>query len=38
MLRCIRALPLETYDLFVADPRDIAAADSYLRRALERVG
>ncbi len=37
MLRHIRALPLETYDLFVADPRNIAAADSYLRRALEAL-
>ena len=37
MLRSIRALPLETYDLFVADPRNIAAADSYLRRALEAL-
>ncbi len=37
MLRHIRALPLETYDLFVADPRNVAAADSYRRRALEAL-
>jgi len=33
----IRALPLDTYDAFHADPRNAAAAESHLRRALEAL-
>ncbi len=36
-LRGIRALPLESYERFTGDPRNVAAADSYLRRALEAL-
>lgn len=35
MLAGIRGLPLETFELFRSDPRTVAAAESYLRRALE---
>ena len=35
MMAGLRALPLDTYDTFTADPRNVAAAESYLRRALE---
>ena len=31
----IRSLPLESLAAFTADPRMVAAGDSYLRRALE---
>ena len=37
MLARIRALPLDTADLFAADPRTPAAAESYLRRGLEAL-
>lgn len=37
MLAGIRALPLESADAFAADPRTAAAAESYLRRALEAL-
>jgi uncharacterized protein YutE (UPF0331/DUF86 family) len=37
MLARLRALPLETADVFVADPRTPAAAESYLRRCLEAL-
>lgn len=37
MLDGIRALPLETYAVFRADPRNVAAAESHLRRALEAL-
>src|SRR4030042_2659396 len=37
MLAGIRALPLNTYDAFHADPRNAAAAESHLRRALEAL-
>jgi len=37
MLARIRALPLDTADLFAADPRPPAAAESYLRRGLEAL-
>lgn len=37
MLAGIRALPLESHDEFVADPRNFASAESYLRRALEAL-
>ncbi len=33
----IRALPLDSYDSFVSDRRNVAAAESYLRRGLEAV-
>ena len=33
----IRALPLETYAAFHSDPRNAAAAESHLRRALEAL-
>jgi uncharacterized protein YutE (UPF0331/DUF86 family) len=35
MVAQIRALPLDTYDTFRTDPRNVASAESYLRRALE---
>jgi len=35
MLTSIRALPMESYKVFHADPRNYASAESYLRRALE---
>ena len=37
MLRGIAALPLESYAQFIGDPRNVAAADSYVRRALEAL-
>ncbi len=37
MLAGVRALPLETYTIFVSDPRNPAAAESHLRRALEAL-
>lgn len=37
MLRRIRALPLESFERFAAEPRNVAAADSFLRRALEAL-
>ena len=37
MLRGIGALPLDSYEQFVGDPRNVAAADSYVRRALEAL-
>ena len=37
MLAALRALPLTTYSSFVSDPRNVAAAESYLRRALEAL-
>ena len=37
MLEGIRALPLETYAAFHADPRNAAAAESHLRRSLEAL-
>ena len=37
MLRGIGALPLDSYEEFVGDPRNVAAADSYVRRALEAL-
>ncbi len=35
MLAEARALPLGSVEAFRADPRNVAAADSYVRRALE---
>lgn len=37
MIAGIRALPLESQAAFVADVRNVAAAESYLRRALEAL-
>jgi uncharacterized protein YutE (UPF0331/DUF86 family) len=37
MLDGIRTLPLETIGAFTADPRMVAAGDSYLRRGLEAL-
>jgi uncharacterized protein YutE (UPF0331/DUF86 family) len=37
MLAGIRALPLDSIEAFEADPRTPAAAESYLRRALEAL-
>ncbi len=37
MLTSLRALPLDTFELFQADPRNVASAESYLRRALEAL-
>lgn len=37
MIAGIRGLSLETKDAFLADPRNVAAAESYLRRALEAL-
>jgi uncharacterized protein YutE (UPF0331/DUF86 family) len=37
MLAALRRLPLSTYEEFMADPRNPAAAESYLRRALEAL-
>jgi uncharacterized protein YutE (UPF0331/DUF86 family) len=37
MLTSLRALPLDSLESFLADPRNFAAAESYLRRALEAL-
>lgn len=37
MIARIRALPLDAFETFAADPRNVAAAESYLRRALEAL-
>ena len=37
MLAAVRALPLDSIDAFAADPRNSAAAESYVRRALEAL-
>ena len=37
MVEAIRSLPLSSYDDFAADARNAAAAESYLRRALEAL-
>jgi len=37
MLAGLRALPLDTYANFESDPRNVAAAESQLRRALEAL-
>jgi uncharacterized protein YutE (UPF0331/DUF86 family) len=37
MIARLRALPLGDYDAFAADPRNVASAESYLRRALEAL-
>ncbi len=37
MLACVRGLPLGSADEFFSDARNVAAAESYLRRALEAL-
>jgi uncharacterized protein YutE (UPF0331/DUF86 family) len=37
MVAGIRALPLADLDTFMQDPRNVAAAESYLRRSLEAL-
>lgn len=37
MLSALKSLPLENYDGFCADSRNVAAAESYLRRSLEAL-
>lgn len=37
MIQGVRNLPLSSYDDFVGDSRNLAAAESYLRRALEAL-
>ena len=37
MLSAIQQVPLDSYDNFLSDGRNIAAAESYLRRALEAL-
>jgi uncharacterized protein YutE (UPF0331/DUF86 family) len=37
MVRSIRELPLDSFDDFVSDSRNVAAAESYLRRGLEAL-
>jgi uncharacterized protein YutE (UPF0331/DUF86 family) len=37
MLRAIRGLPLETYEQFCSDPRNLVSAESYLRRGLDAI-
>ncbi len=37
MMGRIRALPLQSYEAFTSDARNVAAAESYLRRGLEAL-
>ena len=37
MLSAIRQVPLDTFEGFLSDSRNVAAAESYLRRALEAL-
>ena len=37
MIGSIKKLPLSDYDAFISDPRNPAAAESYLRRAIEAL-
>jgi len=37
MLGSVKKLPLGSYDEFISDPRNIAAAESYLRRGIEAL-
>lgn len=37
MVAGVRSLPLSSYEQFMSDPRTLAAAESYLRRALEAL-
>ena len=37
MIEGVQALPLDSMDSFSSDPRNVASAESYLRRALEAL-
>lgn len=37
MVTRLRAIPADTFETFQSDPRNVAAAESYLRRALEAL-
>ena len=37
MLTRLKSLPLENHETFISDPRNVAAAESYLRRGLEAL-
>jgi len=37
MIRSVRALPMSSFDEFIQDPRNTAAAESYLRRGIEAL-
>jgi uncharacterized protein YutE (UPF0331/DUF86 family) len=37
MLQSIQDLPMDSYAQFVSDPRNVAAAESYLRRGIEAL-
>lgn len=37
MIDSIKRLPLSDYEVFINDPRNPAAAESYLRRAIEAL-
>lgn len=37
MIHSIQSLPVSTYDEFVSDPRNVASAESYLRRGIEAM-
>jgi uncharacterized protein YutE (UPF0331/DUF86 family) len=37
MLASIQGLPLQSYDAFLSDRRNVAAAESYLRRGIEAL-
>ena len=37
MLSAIQLVPLDSYESFLSDGRNVAAAESYLRRALEAL-
>jgi uncharacterized protein YutE (UPF0331/DUF86 family) len=37
MLENMKLLPIQSYKKFQSDPRNVAAAESYLRRALESL-
>ncbi len=37
MIRSIQALPISTYDEFVSDKRNVASAESFLRRGIEAL-
>ena len=37
MVKEIRALPLDSFEAFSSDPRNVVAAESYLRRGLEAI-
>ena len=37
MINSVKALPLDSYDDFAVDPRNIASAESYLRRGIEAL-